>query len=530
MNPSHSLLILLLQLPTALAILPAIAQNPPDQQTLITISKIEVTGNSLFKERISEITKPFINKKLTFEELNGIADSITSLYVNSGFITSLAFVPPQTISNGVVQINVVEGNLEEIKIEGLQRLRPDYVLNRVNQARLFPFDRESLEDQLKLLRVDPLFQNIEASLRPGSKTGQSILILKVTEANPLISNFSLDNYSPPSVGGERFGVSFTYLNLFEGIGDQLSASFSRSFSGGSTLFDFSYQVPLNAMNGTLQLRYAPSGYRITDSAFSALNIRGGSDLLELNFRQPLLRSPREELALSLGFTYISGQTFLFDNLPTPFGIGADADGVTRTSVLKFGQEYLVRDSLGAWGVRSQFSVGLGIFNATSNVDPIPDGNFLAWLGQLQRVQVLNEDNFLILQTDIQLSPNTLLPSQQFVIGGGQSVRGFRQNARSADNGVRVSVENRFTVVRNAAGDPVLQLVPFVDTGVVWNTSGNPNTLSSQNWLAGGGIGLIWQPIAKLTARFEYALPFINLSDRGNNLQDSAFYFSLNYRP
>jgi hemolysin activation/secretion protein len=110
------------------------------------------------------------------------------------------------------------------------------------------------------------------------------------------------------------------------------------------------------------------------------------------------------------------------------------------------------------------------------------------------------------------------------------VRGFRQNARIGDNGVRLSIENRYTVQRNAAGDPVLQLVPFLDTGVVWNTSGNPNIQPSQNLLAGAGIGIVWEPIKRLTARLEYALPFINLSDRSSNIQDTALYFSLNYRP
>ncbi|MEH2313573.1 MAG: hypothetical protein V7K35_19690 [Nostoc sp.] len=50
-----------------------------------------------------------------------------------------------------------------------------------------------------------------------------------------------------------------------------------------------------------------------------------------------MRSLRVEFTLSLGFTYEDGQTFLFDNLATPFGIGPDANGVSRTSIIKFGQ-------------------------------------------------------------------------------------------------------------------------------------------------------------------------------------------------
>ena len=56
-----------------------------------------------------------------------------------------------------------------------------------------------------------------------------------------------------------------------------------------------------------------------------------------------MRSPRVEFALSLRFTYEDGQTFLFDNLATPFGIDPDANGVSRTSVIKFGQDYIKRE-------------------------------------------------------------------------------------------------------------------------------------------------------------------------------------------
>ena len=57
------------------------------------------------------------------------------------------------------------------------------------------------------------------------------------------------------------------------------------------------------MNGSVQLRAAFNDYRITDSEFASLNIEGNSELYEVNFRQPLVRSTKEEFALSLGFSH-----------------------------------------------------------------------------------------------------------------------------------------------------------------------------------------------------------------------------------
>jgi hemolysin activation/secretion protein len=460
-------------------------------------------------------------------ELQQVADENTQLYLDRGYITSRAVVVEQAIADGIVKIQVIEGSVEQIEIQGLARLRISYVRDRINLGIGTPFNRNALEDQLRLLKSDPLFETVQASLRPGSRVGRSILNVQIQEARALSGFVGADNFSPPSVGSERFGAVLNYRNL-TGRGDELSAAYFRTAQGGSNAFDFNYRVPVNAMNGTVQLRVAPSRSKIIDPAFSALNIRANSDLYEVSYRQPLIRSPRTEFALLLGFALQNGQTFLFQDIPVPFGEGPDANGNSRTRVLKFGQDYVRRDLKGVWAVRSQFSFGLGIFDATKNADPIPDGRFFSWLGQIQRVQRLGADNLLIAQADVQLTPDSLLPSQQFIIGGGQNLRGFRQNARSGDNGIRVSLEDQITLQKTPSGAPILRIAPFIDFGTVWNRSNNPNLLPNQRFLAGGGLGVILEPAPGLTIRADYAVPFVNLSDRGENAQDKAFYFSAGY--
>lgn len=384
----------------------------------------------------------------------------------------------------------------------------------------------NLEDQLRLLRADPNFKSFDANLKAGSKAGLSILTITVVEANQFAGSVSFDNFSAPAVGSERMGVGLNYRNLF-GLGDVFTANYYRTTTGGSNQYDFGFSIPVNPMNGTVSLRFAPSNYRITQAPFDAFNIRGNSEVYAATYRQPLIRSLREEFALSLGYEYQRGQTFLFNDLAVPFGIGPESDGTSRTSVFKFGQDYTSRDTEGVWSLRSQFSLGTGLFGETFVTDP--SAAFFSWLGQIQRVQVLGTDTILIGSLDTQLSADPLLPSQQFVIGGGQSLRGFRQNARSGDNGIRLSLESRFVVARNEDGRTVLQLAPFIDIGTVWNNSRNLNLLPNQNVLAGGGLGILFEPVKRLNLRLDYALPFVNLSDRGSNLQESSLYFSIGYQ-
>ncbi|MBD2214682.1 ShlB/FhaC/HecB family hemolysin secretion/activation protein [Nostoc linckia FACHB-104] len=502
----------------------------PEQPNIsIPVTKIEVVGSTIFRpEEITPITKPFEGRAITLKELQSIADSITQLYLNRGYLTSRAIVTEQTITDGVAKIQVIEGSLEKIELEGTQRLNPGYVRSRVNLAAGKLLRVDKIEDQLRLLKEDPLFTSVEAILTPGTNVGQSILTVRVKEANAISGNVGVDNYSPPGVGSERFGGAISYRNV-SGLGDELIASYYRSTTGGSNSLDFIYRLPVNAMNGTLQLRYSPSDSKITQAPFSELDITGDSQLYEISYRQPLIRTPREEFALSLGFALQNGRnTFVIEGIPRPLSIGPDNDGNTRTRVLKFGQDYIKRDVQGAWALRSQFSFGLDIFDATTNSGSAPGGNFFSWLGQIQRVQRLGTDNLLIAQADVQLTPDSLLPSQQFLIGGGQSLRGYRQNARAGDNGFRFSVENRIAILRDQAGLPNLQLAPFVDMGAVWNAANNPNPLPNQTFLASAGLGLLWEPIPRLLIRLDYGVPFIDLSDRGNNAQDRGFHFSANY--
>jgi len=272
-------------------------------------------------------------------------------------------------------------------------------------------------------------------------------------------------------------------------------SFRPRFEDFLSTYDlsFTYSAPLNPINGTLDTTVSLQRNRIVSGPFEVLDISGSSEFYEVSYRQPLMRTPLAEFALSLGMTYRTGQTFTFQG-PTPFGIGPDENGISRTNVLTFGQDYVRREQFGAWVVRSQFRLGMGLFDVTTSQAPNnPDGYFFAWNGQVQRVQLLGRDHFLIIQGDVQLTGDALLPSEQFSIGGGQSLRGYRQNARSGDNGFRFSIEDRITVSRNEAQESVLQLVPFFDMGAVWNVSSNPNFLPSQNFLASLGMGLIWQP-------------------------------------
>ncbi|PZV06349.1 MAG: ShlB/FhaC/HecB family hemolysin secretion/activation protein [Leptolyngbya sp.] len=489
--------------------------------TAIEVQTILVEGSTVFSpEILAQAVAPFEGQTLTVETLQDAANAITQLYLNAGYITSEAVLPPQAdIQGGVVKLQVIEGGLEAIRVVGTDRL-VGYVQQRIAQASTRPLNQNRLESQLQLLKRDPLFDNVEASLRQGQVNNDSILTVQVTEAAPLSGSLAIDTLSSRSVGEFRTGATLLYRNL-AGWGDRLVASAYRSTTGGSYAYELAYLVPLNPQEGTLLLRANPSNFRITDPAEPtfALGLSGSTDIYEIQYRQPLIRTLQEELALSAGFSYRHGSTLLGGFITPP----------TITSVVTFGQDYLRRDASGAWGLQSQFRLGTGLFGAISQPDPLPSGQFFSWQGQVQRVQMLGPNHRLLVQGAVQLTPDSLLGSEQFFIGGAQSVRGYFQNGRFGDSGLRLSVEDQIAVLRDEENSPLLSLSPFVDLGYVWAT--NPDfQANSQNFMLGTGLGVEMVPVENLNARLDFGLPLIALDERASDRPSGLrVYFDIRYR-
>ena len=503
-------------------------QSSIDWDSPVDIASLTIGESSLFTER--EIRDLLAQIQTTTSNITWrvITDQLTQEYINRGYITS------RVLPEGESGIVFKEGFINRIIVEGAESVNEGYIQSRLYLVGGPPLNLDLLEEKLRLLRLDPLFSNVEATLRQTDaeigERGGIDLVVRVTDAPPLVYGVSINNDSAPTIGAEQFKLQFTHLNVTGG-GDRLSAGYSRSFAGGLSYFEAAYQVPISPTDGTLRFTGDFINTRVVESPFNSLGVQGSTSRYAVWGRQPLIRRPQEELALSLGFTHTAGQTFLFDRLPTPFGFGPDADGFSRTSVVSFAQDYVYRELNGAWAFNSQFNLGTGLFNATSNPYPIPDGQFFSWQGLAQRVQRLGNDHLLIAQFNAQLTPNALLPSESFTIGGVNSVRGYRQGARSGDNGLRFSVEDRITIKRDGAGRPILILSPFLDLGSVWNHPDNPNTISGQSFLMGSGLGLQMQNLPwldGLSIKLDYGLPLIYSGDRGSNLQDYGFYFGINY--
>jgi hemolysin activation/secretion protein len=516
------------QLPPPDQLLTPSPATPPKQEEIpagvpTKIKRFVVEGSTVFSQKeMDKVLQEYLDKKeLSFGELLQARSAITKLYVDNGYITSAAIIPPQRVTNGIVKIQVVEGGLEGINVSGLRRLNPGYVRSRLALATKKPLNVPRLLDALRVLQLDPLIQNLSAELSAGSRSGSNVLDVTVREADTFSGQITLDNGRSPSVGSFRRRAQISQANLL-GLGDGLVVGYTNT--DGSNGVDASYTLPINARNGTLNFSYGTTSSNVIERPFSRLDIISDSRYYEITFRQPLVQTPSEEFALGVIASRRESETSLLDR-PFRLAPGADEQGSTRISSVRFFQEWTKRSSDQVLAARSQFNVGIGVLDATINQDA-PDSRFFSWRGQAQWVRRLAPDTLFLIRGDMQLADRDLVPTEQFGLGGLGSVRGYRQDFLLTDNGLLLSAEVRVPIYK--ASQTLLSLIPFVDFGTVWNSGDKENP--PKTTLTSVGLGLQLSLGDTLTARIDWGIPLVSVDTKELTWQENGIYFTITANP
>jgi hemolysin activation/secretion protein len=504
---------------------PPAVLEPGEVPETIVVNRFEVVGSTVFSEaELAEVTAPFTGRPLSPAELYQVRSAITQRYIDGGYVNSGAYIPPQTLDSGIVRVQVIEGRLAAINVTGNGRLSAGYISSRLGVAGSAPLNVNRLLDGLRLLQLDPLIDNISAELSTGTEPGTSVLTVAVTVADTFQFDLVTDNGRAPAVGTWRRGVGLSEANLF-GLGDALNVTYLNTDGSNEVIVD--YTVPVSPRNATLNFIADLAGNRVIEAPFDVLDIQSNSQQYRLGFRQPVILTPTEELALGVALARESSKTEFLKGLigeavpfPTP---GGEASGRTVMTALRFTQDWTRQGSRNVVALRSEFSFGIEALGSTINSEG-PDSRFFSWRGQGQWVNLLASDTLLLLRGDAQVATKNLLPLEECGLGGGQTVRGYTQDYLLTDNCVLFTAEARVPVYRVPKLEGLLQVTPFVDFGAGWNVS-TPNP--ENNVLTSVGVGLLWQQ-ERLRARLDWGIPLISVPKRGTSLQANGIYFSIDY--
>ena len=333
------------------------------------------------------------------------------------------------------------------------------------------------------------------------------------------------------MGSFRRGASITEANLL-GLGDEIRLAYSNT--DGKDEIDVAYRIPWNPRNGTIGFAYNHTENKVIEPPFDDLDIKSNSDIYELTLRQPLIQTIQQqnshEFALGLTTSLRDNESSLLD-MPFPLSPGANDKGETRIFALRFFQEYTQRNARSVLALRSQFNFGLDAFDSTVNqqiegVERIPDSRFFAWRFQGQYVRLLGRDSLFLFRTNGQIADQRILSSEQFSLGGLRSVRGYRQDQLLTDNGLFLSAEVQFPIFRVFEDTGVVQLIPFIDYGTTWNSSGISNP--DDQTLSSVGLGLQWRQGDNFSARLDWGIPLVDVNSRERTWQENGIYFTVRW--
>lgn len=419
-------------------------------------------------------------RQLSLGELRAAAARITQLYRERGYALARAYLPAQTIENGVVTIAVLEGRYGSIEVDSTANVRGAAL---APLARLQPGEvvrAESLEQALLLLQDTPGLQ-VKGVLSPGAAVGTSDLQVQLQPGQRLTGMIGLDNHGNRYTGEYRLNGHVAFNNPL-GLGDQLSlrllGSNERQLYGR-----VAYQLPVGPWATQVGAAYSDMDYELGRN-FEALDATGRARIASVFALQPLLRTRDASLYLQLQYEdkRLRDEIRLFSTLSKKH---SQVASITLSGNASDGW-------LG--GAMSAFSLGwsrgdLNIKDAAERTldaaTARTEGQFHKLNASVVRLQQLAGPWSLYAQAQGQLANGNLDSSEKMTLGGANGVRAYPQGEAAGDEGWLGSVELRYSL------NTYWQLAGFVDHGQVrmnkrpWQAGRNHRSLS------GAGVGINW---------------------------------------
>lgn len=494
----------------------------------VVVREFRVNGGTVFgEEELASALRPYVGRRVDSEDLLRARDALTRLYLDRGYLGSQAILPDQVVTDGVVELWVIEGRLAEVEVRGAQRLDTSWLRAQLRLPDDRPFRVGALEERLQRLKRHPLVRRIDARLSPGALPGESALRLAIEEEQPWLLAGQVANDLSGSLGGRSAQLELAHRNL-TGRGDALAAAYTAG--EGLSELELRYARPLTRWDTRLELGWRRSLGEVVRGTFEdAVDSERTSYAAFLI--QPLLSSAYDEVEIGLGGEVRRGEVELFGEPIALYSSEADGDE-SRVSVLRAFQSWVHRSSHEVLALRLTQNLGLDVFDASHRPASLPnagspgsrgpDGRFFHWLAQARWARQIPGalGMQLVGRADLQLAHESLLPLERFSVGGWDTVRGYPENQLVRDNAAVASLELRVPVLRDGLERPVLELAPFFDFGKAWNRDGEESLRS----LASAGLGLRYSPRAGMHLEVYWGVPFRDVeSDDAESLQDHGIH-------
>jgi hemolysin activation/secretion protein len=490
---------------------PAASPAPAAPAARFDLNEIRVDGSTVLpQEQVEQVIYPYLGPGKTVQDVEQARKALQDAYTKAGFIT-VSVAPARWVdrAGGVIGMRVVERRVERLRVMHARYFVPDAI--RAGAPSVAPGTVPNIHavtaDLVGLNQLPD--RTVQPSLKPGRAPDTIDVDLDVDDKFPLHGTLEVNNRYNADTHAERLTASLTYDNFFQ-----------RGDSG-----TISYTVAPEDVRDA-EIESASYLFHIPDSRMSLLMtyLHSNSDVIALGSTDVAGRGTTAgfRLLIPLGTTASNGNSFTHS-----FSVGwdykkfyeLDSFGGTQCSSGGKAQSgtncpFVISSQTSApvtyyplnaayaanWtGPKSttdlNVSVELGIANLGSSVAQFDNKRYAATPGfSILRAGVTREQD---LPGDVQLwgslqgqmTNDPLVSSEQFDLGGVDSVRGYLEAESLGDYGLTLQSELRSPDIRKYVRGPVhsWRFHLFADTGVV-NLRDATAGQRSTNGLSSVGVG------------------------------------------
>jgi hemolysin activation/secretion protein len=479
------------------------SEKPLTLQELEKISGIKTIGLSLpgpFDE-LEEQLEPFLISSFDKEQILAIKKKVIEFYLDYYHPLIAVEVPTQDITSHVLQLIVTESKLGQIKIEGNQKWSH---FNKVeNLFALNPgdpiCDRE-VSANINFLNRNP-FREAMAIYEPGEKKGTTNLIIPIQDKTPFRVYLGTDNTGLTDTGEQLYYIGGTWGNFFASE-HLLSYQYTTSDFHALQAHTLQYLAPLP--NRHVLNLYGGVAFVNPQSSTSTMSNSGYGAQTSIRYTIPFLPTHSLRHEITAGFDFKRTNTNLLFSPDTGLSPFNQTVNLTQFMTGYFASYQQPSYTLGFTGelLFSPFEwLPLQSDTDFSNLRPGAKNRWIYFHGQLNYFQKLPADFSLSLNTQWQISSTTLLPSEEFGLGGYNTVRGYHTRVLNQENAILLSAEiytPSWSVIhyfrKNSDLYDRLQFLAFMDYSYGSNITPVPGDTKNQYlWGVGPGMRYIIDP-------------------------------------
>lgn len=484
--------------PEAMADTPSKVEPVAKPVATVMVMGFRLKGLTSFSEVEAQgLLQPYIGQTMTVDAMHRAAEKLEKWLRSQGLFAARAYIPPQELKDGIIEIQVIEGQVEGIDVKKTPQTRlPESTLRQAMDRSLPPgsaLNQDKLERGLLLMNDLPA-TSARAVLAPGKSLGASRIVIEAAQGPVVSGGVEMDNTGNRFTGDLRTGAAIS-LNDPYGFGDQWN--FRASTSRGSDFARAGYSVPLGSDGWKVGATVIESRYRLCcDSAVTVLNSSGQASAMSGFITYPVIRTRLKNLSVSASvanrkFINRSAGATTSDKKSASQGMVVAGDWSDMVGLL--GQGAYSTYSL-QWTQGRINLDGWATDKAQDAATAQSGGNFSKWNGQLTHLLRVSNSAAFYLGLTGQVAGKNLDSSEKFSLGGAQGVRAYPSGEGSGDEGWLMNLEWRQELARE------WRMVAFADVGQVTlhrNLWANWNALTpgleNRYLLSGGGASLVWVP-------------------------------------